>query len=155
MKNFEENWEPMSGYSKNNLFTLFGVFFPAVTGVMAGINMSGDLYNPSQNIPIGTFSAIGTSLFIYLSFAFGLGATCTRSALLNDYMIAQKASSIGIFLLLGLYISTMSSCLGSLYATPRIIQNIANENIIPVMSIFSRGRGPNKGFQSNFNLILG
>lgn len=144
VKNFEDNWEPKLSHSKLNLFDMFGVFFPAVTGVMAGINMSGDLYNPSQSIPIGTFSAIGTSLFLYLSFVFGLGATCLRSFLLNDYMIAQKASSIGIFLLLGLYISSLSYCLGSLYATPRIIQNIANENIIPVMSIFSRGRGPNK-----------
>lgn len=72
-------------------------------------------------------------------------ATCIRSALLNDYMIAQKASSIGIFLLMGLFISSMSYSLGSLYATPRIIQNIANENIIPIMKIFSGGRGPNKG----------
>ena len=144
-KNIRDNWEPSSGQTMLSLFQVFGVFFPAATGVMAGINMSGDLFEPDKNIPTGTFSAIGTSLLLYLSFAFGLAATCVRSALLEDYMIEQKASAVGFFLLTGLFISSLSYSLGSLYASPRIIQNISNENIIPAMRMFAVGRGPNKG----------
>lgn len=106
--------------------------------------MSGDLRDPKASIPLGTFSAIGTCAIVYLIFIFGLGATCERFALLQDYMIAQKVSVIGFFLLAGLYISSMSTALGALYAAPRIIQNMFNENIIPALKIFAKGYGPNK-----------
>ncbi|MEM6928512.1 MAG: Na-K-Cl cotransporter, partial [Myxococcota bacterium] len=37
---------------------LFGIFFPAVTGFTAGVNLSGDLKDPKRSIPIGTLLAI-------------------------------------------------------------------------------------------------
>uniref|UniRef100_H2ZMB6 Amino acid permease/ SLC12A domain-containing protein n=1 Tax=Ciona savignyi TaxID=51511 RepID=H2ZMB6_CIOSA len=71
-------------------FTVFGVFFPTATGVMAGVNMSGDLKNPAKSIPIGTLSAITISFILYLVFVLLLGSTCTRIALQTDFMIAEK-----------------------------------------------------------------
>ncbi|XP_068084944.1 solute carrier family 12 member 8 isoform X2 [Anabrus simplex] len=125
-------------------FTVFGVFFPTVTGIMAGINMSGDLRNPSGDIPNGTLAAIGTGTFLYLLFVLVLGSTCQRATLLNDFMIAAKVSAIQVLLLAGLYVSSMSSCLAAMYGTPRVLQSIANENVIPVLQFLGRGRGPNR-----------
>ncbi|RMC18742.1 hypothetical protein DUI87_04638 [Hirundo rustica rustica] len=73
-----------------SFFTVFGVFFPAATGVMAGFNMSGDLQKPSSNVPLGSLAAIGTSWFLYMVFVFLLGAICTRQSLRYDFMIAEK-----------------------------------------------------------------
>ncbi|KAM9629698.1 solute carrier family 12 member 8 isoform 2-T2 [Morphnus guianensis] len=127
-----------------SFFTVFGVFFPAATGVMAGFNMSGDLQKPATNIPLGSLAAIGTSWFLYMVFVFLLGAICTRQSLRYDFMIAEKVSLVGFLFLLGLYISSLASCMGGLYGAPRILQCIAQENVIPMLSFLGRGKGPNK-----------
>ncbi|NWH33475.1 S12A8 protein, partial [Chloropsis hardwickii] len=127
-----------------SFFTVFGVFFPAATGVMAGFNMSGDLQKPSSNIPVGSLAAIGTSWFLYMVFVFLLGAICTRQSLRYDFMIAEKVSLVGFLFLLGLYISSLASCMGGLYGAPRILQCIAQENVIPMLAFLGRGKGPNK-----------
>ncbi|KAL1493297.1 hypothetical protein ABEB36_011378 [Hypothenemus hampei] len=134
-----------SSYTEGyGMFAVFGVFFPTITGILAGINMSGDLKAPSTNIPNGTLAAISFATFLYLVFILFLGATCTREVLQQDYMIAAKVSSIGVLFLAGLYVSSMSSCLGAMYGTPRVLQSIALENVIPGIGVLGMGRGPNK-----------
>ncbi|XP_031219582.1 solute carrier family 12 member 8 isoform X2 [Mastomys coucha] len=73
-----------------SFFTVFGVFFPAATGVMAGFNMGGDLREPADSIPLGSLAAVGISWFLYIIFAFLLGAICTRDSLRSDFLIAEK-----------------------------------------------------------------
>ncbi|XP_049878002.1 solute carrier family 12 member 8 [Pectinophora gossypiella] len=128
----------------NSWFTCFGVFFPTITGILAGINMSGDLKNPSANIPSGSLAAISTGTFLYLMFIITLAATVTRTGLQNNLSITADISAVTVLLLAGLYVSSMSSCLGAMYGTPRVLQSIANERVIPGLEILGRGRGPNK-----------
>uniref|UniRef100_A0A8C7XPH7 Solute carrier family 12 member 8 n=1 Tax=Oryzias sinensis TaxID=183150 RepID=A0A8C7XPH7_9TELE len=127
-----------------NFFTVFGVFFPAATGVMSGFNMSSDLQRPEHSIPVGTLAAVFTSWFLYLVFVFLLGAICTREALRYDFLIAEKVSLVGFLFLLGLYISSLASCMGGLYGAPRILQCIAQERVIPSLAFLGRAVGPNK-----------
>jgi len=73
-----------------------------------------------------------------------LAGTCGREALLTDYVIAEKVSAFGILLMIAVYISSSSSCLATLYGTPRVLQSIASENVIPSIAPLAEGKGPNK-----------
>uniref|UniRef100_A0A2K6MJU8 Solute carrier family 12 member 8 n=1 Tax=Rhinopithecus bieti TaxID=61621 RepID=A0A2K6MJU8_RHIBE len=115
-----------------------------LSGVMAGFNMGGDLREPASSIPLGSLAAVGISWFLYIVFVFLLGAICTREALRYDFLIAEKVSLVGFLFLLGLYISSLASCMGGLYGAPRILQCIAQEKVIPALACLGQGKGPNK-----------
>ena len=76
-----------------------------------------------------------------------LAATCDRAALLTDYVIAEKVSGLGFLLLAAVYISSASSCLATLYGTPRVLQSIASENSIPAIAKLAEGVSVKKSYQ--------
>ncbi|XP_046884247.1 LOW QUALITY PROTEIN: solute carrier family 12 member 7-like [Hypomesus transpacificus] len=74
-------------YVSNDIATFFtllvGIYFPSVTGIMAGSNRSGDLRDAQRSIPIGTILAIATTSFIYIS-CVGLFGACIEGVVLRD-----------------------------------------------------------------------
>lgn len=69
-----------------------------------------------------------------------------RKTLLTDFMIAVRVSAVEFLLLAGIYVSSMSSCLGAMYGTPRVLQSIALENVIPAISILGKGVSDPKSY---------
>ncbi len=63
---------------------LLGLFFPAVTGIMAGSNRSASLKDTQRSIPKGTLWAIVTTTILYLISALMFAAVATREELLTD-----------------------------------------------------------------------
>ena len=53
--------------------------------------------------------------------------------------VLLQVSVTGVLWLSGLYLSSVSSCMGSLFGPPRILQSIANENVIPIIRILGHG----------------
>lgn len=123
-------------------FVVFALFFPAVTGIMAGVNMSGDLREPSRSIPIGTFAAIGVSAVIYAGIAFLMAASIPRADLLGDGFAMKDRAFSGALIYAGVIAATLSSALGSMMGAPRILQAFARDNIFRILKGFGRGSGP-------------
>ena len=77
------------------LATNFAIFFPAVTGFLAGVNMSGDLKDARKSIPRGTMLAIAVGFVIYLVEILLFGATWPREKLLGEnYYETLKDSAV-------------------------------------------------------------
>lgn len=119
-------------FPDGGFWVIFSVFFPAVTGIMAGISLSGALQNPRESIPKGTLSAIGVTLVIYLLLSFWLAGVATPAELLdlNNIVMADKAFWSWA-VLAGILGATFSSALGSLIAAPRVMQALGQHRILP------------------------
>jgi amino acid transporter len=121
-----------------NFWQVFAIFFPAVTGIMAGANLSGELKNPRKAIPLGTMSAIGVTLVIYISLAYALTIFIPSGELRSDQMAIVTNSRIAILVILGILAATFSSALGSIVGAPRILQALASEKTIPFNQFFEK-----------------
>ncbi len=121
---------------------VFAVFFPAVTGILSGVGMSGDLKDPGTSIPRGTLAAVLTGYLVYMAVPIALHAFVSDAAILHtDSMILQKCARWPFAILLGVWAATLSSAVGSFLCAPRVFQALARDRLMP--RVFGRGFGAN------------
>lgn len=118
-------------FNGSSFWIVFAVFFPAVTGVMAGANMSGDLTNPRKSIPVGTISSVIITTVIYVSLIFVAAVIASPDELAKNYNVFIDKSLYGPIVLAGLLGATLSSALGSFVGAPRILLALGEKNILP------------------------
>lgn len=119
-----------NGFSGSDFWVVFAVYFPAVTGIMAGANMSGDLKDPRVSIPVGTISAIILSAVIYLGLAVVLALIATPQELVENYNILIDKALWAPIVLAGLLGATLSSAISSLVGAPRILSALGENKIL-------------------------
>ncbi|XP_074772848.1 solute carrier family 12 member 1 [Athene noctua] len=85
---FAENFGP-DFRSGEGFFSVFAIFFPAATGILAGANISGDLKDPQSAIPKGTMLAILITTVAYIAVAICAASCVVRDATgnINDTVV--------------------------------------------------------------------
>ncbi|XP_034943442.1 bumetanide-sensitive sodium-(potassium)-chloride cotransporter isoform X2 [Chelonus insularis] len=175
---FQKNWG--SDYrtyenTTHDFFSIFAIFFPSVTGIQAGANISGDLKDPAKSIPIGTLLSLLISMISYIVFVLFAGGAAVRDAsgiispnntivdclpgnceygLHNSFSVMQLMSVWGPFIYAGCFAATLSTALTNLLSVPRLIQALGRDRIYPGLIFFSKGYGktgePYRGYVLTF-----
>nr|XP_055058222.1 solute carrier family 12 member 7 isoform X1 [Misgurnus anguillicaudatus] len=139
-------------YVLNDIATCFtilvGIYFPSVTGIMAGSNRSGNLKDPKRSIPTGTIMAVVTTSIIYISCVVLFGA-CIEGVALRDkfgesvnrtLIVGTLAWPSPWLIVIGSFFSCCGAGLQSLTSAPRILQALARDSIIPFLQVFGHGK---------------
>ncbi|MBL6755265.1 MAG: amino acid permease [Planctomycetes bacterium] len=125
-------------------FTMFALFFPAATGIMAGANLSGDLKDPARSIPRGTLASIGVTGLVYIGMGVLLAGVEERTFLQSSNMAVRDAAAAPALITLGIFAATLSSAIGSMMGAPRILQALGRDGIFKSTLWFSKGAGDNQ-----------
>eukprot|EP00258_Populus_trichocarpa_P014805 XP_006369978.2 cation-chloride cotransporter 1 [Populus trichocarpa] len=167
LESFKENWSSDYQFTNNagipdpegkvywNFNALVGLFFPAVTGIMAGSNRSASLKDTQRSIPIGTLAATLTTTVLYLVSVLFFGALATRDKLLTDRLLtATIAWPFPAIIYIGIILSTLGAALQSLTGAPRLLAAIANDDILPILNYFKVADGHEPHIATLFTAFL-
>uniref|UniRef100_A0A2C9GV90 Uncharacterized protein n=1 Tax=Anopheles dirus TaxID=7168 RepID=A0A2C9GV90_9DIPT len=182
---FVDNLGPDYRFSEGieqDFFSVFGIFFPSVTGVQAGANICGELRDPATAIPKGTLLALLISGASYVAFVLLAGSasyrdasgdlkdlingtfvSCRRSfseeapceyGLHNDFNIMQLMAVSGAVIYVGCFAATLSTALTNLLSVPRIIQALGTDRLYPGLTFFAKGYGKRQEPYRSYVLVL-
>jgi len=127
-----------SGVGAVPFWRVFAIFFPAVTGILAGVSMSGELKEPEKSIPRGTLSAIGISFVIYVVLAFWFARVSEPAALVNNTTFIIDNSRWRGIVVAGIMGATLSSALSMFVAAPRTLFALSRHRVLPGGRHFDR-----------------
>ncbi|EYU43239.1 hypothetical protein MIMGU_mgv1a000978mg [Erythranthe guttata] len=167
LQSFKDNWGSEYQMTNNagipdptgkiywNFNALVGLFFPAVTGIMAGSNRSASLKDTQRSIPVGTLAATLATTILYLVTVLFFGALATRDKLLTDRLLtATVAWPVPAITYIGIILSTLGAALQSLTGAPRLLAAIANDDILPVLNYFKVADGSEPHVATLFTAFL-
>ncbi|KAJ3392015.1 hypothetical protein HDU84_004943 [Entophlyctis sp. JEL0112] len=141
-ENFANNW---GAAADSSFFYEFGIFFPLVTGVLAGSSRATELANPRRDIPRYTIAAQIVTSLIYFLVIILLGFAFARADL-----VANESSDSGdyVFLMVEMAWPTkwvsVVGCFGLAFGASlqgftnaaKLLKAIAKDDLLPVLHVF-------------------
>ncbi|KAL2025069.1 hypothetical protein VTK56DRAFT_71 [Thermocarpiscus australiensis] len=118
---------------------LFGILFPATSGIFAGASMSGDLRNPSKAIPKGTLWAMLSTFVAYLLVILSLASSTTHASFLRDANIIQDTNVWPPIVFAGEMATAFFSALMGIIGSAKLMQALARDKLFPGLSVLGKG----------------
>ena len=131
---------------------LFGILFPAASGIFAGASMSGDLRNPSKAIPKGTLWAMMSTFIAYLVVIFSMAASTTHESFLKNANVIPETNLSASVIFAGECAVTLFSALMGVIGSAKLLQALSRDDLLPGLSVFAIGT--KKGDEPIFAIIL-
>eukprot|EP01064_Diplonema_japonicum_P032867 TRINITY_DN6300_c0_g1_i1.p1 TRINITY_DN6300_c0_g1~~TRINITY_DN6300_c0_g1_i1.p1 ORF type:complete len:989 (+),score=223.84 TRINITY_DN6300_c0_g1_i1:64-3030(+) len=144
--NMGTNWTYDSSISLTPDFLwCIGLFYPSVTGIMAGSNRSGVLLDAKKSIPVGTLSAIAVTTVIYLVVVWLYGCVLSNKTLMDNKLIVTLAAwPHKVVVNMGIIMSCVGAGLQCLTGAPRLLSAIALDGTMPILAPFASNGEPTK-----------
>ncbi|KAK8058753.1 hypothetical protein PG994_009201 [Apiospora phragmitis] len=139
LSNLHPNSPTLHHTSLDRFRELFGILFPATSGIFAGASMSGDLLNPSKAIPKGTLWSMFSTLILYLLVIMSMAASITRESLLLQINVISITNLWSPLILAGECAVTFFSALMGLVGSAKLLQALSRDKLLPGLSIFGQG----------------
>ena len=121
----------VGGFTEATPMLTFAVFFPAVTGILTGLSLSGDLADPSRSIPVGGLSAVAVGAVVYLSLPFVLASGASTEQLVTEPLIWTTLAVAPWLIMPGMWGAILSSAFGAILSAPRTLQALADDRLAP------------------------
>ncbi|VDK65108.1 unnamed protein product [Anisakis simplex] len=145
-----ENFKP--NFEGETFFSVFSVYFPAATGIMAGANISGDLLDPQKAIPKGTLLAIGVTTVIYLMVIWMTGSTCVRYADGLVLPVVVNGTHLIPDCLTHNATTRKNNCL---YGLMKNYHAVCKDRLFPKIGVFAKGYGKDEEPRRAYALAFG
>ncbi len=145
--------EWIGGFQDGGFWRIFAVFFPAATGIMVGISMSGQLKDARRSIPRGIIGAWFTAFLVYGVLMVWYGMIASPEELRGNYLVSMKYAAWAPAVQAGLLCSCAAAMLGSLVAAPQILQALASHRLFPRAQAFTKESA--SGVYTNASLATG
>ncbi|KAG7192804.1 uncharacterized protein KQ657_001259 [Scheffersomyces spartinae] len=122
---------------KESFRDLFGIFFPATAGILAGASMSGELKTPSKSIPRGTIQGLVVTFCLYSLVILLMGFAIPRQMMYVDIKIIQTVNTSDIIIILGELSTSLFSVIMGIVGAASMLNAIADDKILPGLGIFT------------------
>ena len=122
-----------------SFWVAFAMFFPAVTGIDAGVGMSGELRDPKKSLVSGTFVSIIFTMLIYIALAVKFVFAAPAGELAGNPYVIHEIALFPEIVILGVLLATSSSALSCLMTAPRTLRAMTKDRIFSKRLLFLGG----------------